>query len=182
LPRCAWGTPRTCFMGNAGPTHLEPVSRGKIRKIGGSEGSCTLVAVRWHPSRRQRGALLIELRVQKWPVETKPVCNAPTSTCLLGRSIHDPQRETSRILGRQLLRSGGLVGATYRAACHPTAGEGPAFQQRTNTSWRSYSIPARGFTAAVSVFKGTPPAKPFNCRIWFNPGARFGDQWAHPVG
>ena len=25
-----------------------------------------------------------------------------------------------------------------------------------------YSIPARGFTAAVSVFEGTPPTKPFN--------------------
>ena len=33
-------------------------------KIGGPEGSCTPVAVRKHPSRRQRGALLIELRVQ----------------------------------------------------------------------------------------------------------------------
>ena len=33
------GTPGTYFMGNAGPTHLEPVSRGKI---GGSEGTCTL--------------------------------------------------------------------------------------------------------------------------------------------
>jgi hypothetical protein len=29
-----------------------------------------------------------------------------------------------------------------------------------------YSIPARGFTAAVSVFKGTPPPKPFDCKIW----------------
>ena len=29
-----------------------------------------------------------------------------------------------------------------------------------------YSIPARGFTAAVSVFKGTPLAKPFDCKIW----------------
>ena len=28
-----------------------------------------------------------------------------------------------------------------------------------------YSIPTRGFTAAVSVFKGTPPAKPFDCKI-----------------
>src|SRR6266704_4726155 len=41
-----------------------------------------------------------------------------------------------------------------------------------------YSIPARGFTAAVSVFRGTPPAKPFNCKIWSKrPDARFGDQW-----
>jgi len=28
-----------------------------------------------------------------------------------------------------------------------------------------YSIPTRGFTAAVSVFMGTPPAKPLNCKF-----------------
>ena len=28
-----------------------------------------------------------------------------------------------------------------------------------------YAIPTRGFTAAVSVFKGTPPAKPFDCKF-----------------
>jgi hypothetical protein len=27
-----------------------------------------------------------------------------------------------------------------------------------------YSIPARGFTAAVSVFRGTPPPKPLICK------------------
>jgi hypothetical protein len=27
-----------------------------------------------------------------------------------------------------------------------------------------YSIPTRGFTAAVSVFRGTPPAKPSTCK------------------
>ncbi len=46
-----------------------------------------------------------------------------------------------------------------------------------------YSIPARGFTAAVSVFRGTPPAKPFNCKIWSKrTGARIGDRWADPIG
>ena len=30
-----------------------------------------------------------------------------------------------------------------------------------------YSIPARGFTATVSVFRGTPPTKPFDCKIWY---------------
>ena len=30
-----------------------------------------------------------------------------------------------------------------------------------------YSIPTRGFTAAVSVFRGTPPTKPLNCKIGF---------------
>jgi hypothetical protein len=28
-----------------------------------------------------------------------------------------------------------------------------------------YSIPTRGFTAAVSVFRGTPPPKPLICKI-----------------
>ena len=45
-----------------------------------------------------------------------------------------------------------------------------------------YSIPARGFTAAVSVFRGTPPAKPFNCKISKRSGARIDDQWADPIG
>jgi len=35
-------------------------------EIGGPEGTCTLVAVRKDPSRRQRVAPLIELRIQKW--------------------------------------------------------------------------------------------------------------------
>jgi hypothetical protein len=46
-----------------------------------------------------------------------------------------------------------------------------------------YSIPTRGFTAAVSVFWGTPPPKPFNCTIWFSRfGARPGDTWTHHIG
>jgi len=46
-----------------------------------------------------------------------------------------------------------------------------------------YSIPARGFTTAVSVFRGTPPTKPFNCKIWSKrSGAGFGDRWADPIG
>ena len=45
-----------------------------------------------------------------------------------------------------------------------------------------YSIPTRGFTAAVSVFKGTPPPKPLDCKIWLNTsGALFCDQWAEPT-
>jgi len=31
-----------------------------------------------------------------------------------------------------------------------------------------YPIPTRGFTAVVSVFMGTPPAKPLNCKIRLN--------------
>ena len=46
-----------------------------------------------------------------------------------------------------------------------------------------YSIPARGFTAAVSVFRGTPPPKPLNCKIVSNhPGARIRSRWADPTG
>jgi hypothetical protein len=46
-----------------------------------------------------------------------------------------------------------------------------------------YSIPARGFTAAVSVFWGTPPAKPLICKSWSNrSGALFNDRWANPSG
>jgi hypothetical protein len=46
-----------------------------------------------------------------------------------------------------------------------------------------YPIPTRGFTAAVSVFGGTPPPKPFECKIWLNTiGAHFCDRWADPTG
>ena len=48
-----------------------------------------------------------------------------------------------------------------------------------------YSIPTRGFTAAVSVFRGTPPAKPLICRFKIRL-VRLGDavlwSWAHPTG
>jgi len=46
-----------------------------------------------------------------------------------------------------------------------------------------YSIPARGFTAAVSVFRGTPPPKPLKCKSVSNHlGARLRSRWAHPTG
>ena len=46
-----------------------------------------------------------------------------------------------------------------------------------------YSIPTRGFTAALSVFMGTPPAKPLDCKIRLNTfGALFSDLWAEPTG
>ena len=46
-----------------------------------------------------------------------------------------------------------------------------------------YSIPARGFTAAVSVFRGTPPTKPFDCKIWFRHSSALSrDRWADPSG
>jgi hypothetical protein len=46
-----------------------------------------------------------------------------------------------------------------------------------------YSIPTRGFTAALSVFMGTPPAKPLDCKIRLNTfGAHFFDLRAEPTG
>jgi hypothetical protein len=38
------------------------------------------------------------------------------------------------------------------------------FQQRTNTSCY-LAIPTHGFTVVLSVFWGTPPAKPLDCKI-----------------
>src|SRR4051812_19941857 len=49
------------------------------------------------------------------------------------------------------------------------------FQQRTNTSCQ-LALPTRGFTAVVSVFRGTPPTKPLNCKIRF---LIFGDAVSH---
>ena len=46
-----------------------------------------------------------------------------------------------------------------------------------------YSTPTRGFTAAVSVFIGTPPAKPLKCKVCSNHlGALLSDLWADPTG
>ena len=46
-----------------------------------------------------------------------------------------------------------------------------------------YSIPARGFTTAVSVFRGTPPPKPLKCKFVSNHlGALISDLWADPTG
>src|SRR5204863_4695729 len=44
-----------------------------------------------------------------------------------------------------------------------------------------YSIPARGFTAVVSVFRGTPPPKPLECKFWLNTiGALLCERWDSP--
>ena len=56
------------------------------------------------------------------------------------------------------------------------------FQQRTNTSCY-LAIPTRGFTAVLSVFRGTPPAKPLDCKIRPNSfGAVFCDPWTESTG
>ena len=56
------------------------------------------------------------------------------------------------------------------------------FQQRTNTSCY-LAIPTHGFTVVLSVFRGTPPAKPLNCKSVSNRlGARFRSVWTHHTG
>ena len=56
------------------------------------------------------------------------------------------------------------------------------FQQRTNTSCY-LAIPTHGFTVVFSVFRGTPPAKPLNCKSVSNRlGARIRSVWAHHAG
>jgi hypothetical protein len=56
------------------------------------------------------------------------------------------------------------------------------FQQRTNTSCY-LAIPTHGFTVVLSVFGGTPPAKPLNCKSVSNRlGARIRSAWAHHTG
>ena len=46
-----------------------------------------------------------------------------------------------------------------------------------------YAIPTRGFTAAVSVFMGTPPAKPLKCKAFlFHLGALMSTRRADPNG
>jgi hypothetical protein len=48
-----------------------------------------------------------------------------------------------------------------------------------------YSIPTRGFTAAVSVFGGTPPVKPLKCKCKIRltrPGDGIFRLWAHSTG
>jgi len=66
-------------------------------------------------------------------------------------------------------------GASLRSGALP-------FQQRTNTSCY-LAIPTHGFTVVLSVFWGTPPAKPLNCKSVSNRlGARIRSAWAHHTG
>ena len=56
------------------------------------------------------------------------------------------------------------------------------FQQRTNTSCY-LAIPTHGFTVVLSVFWGTPPAKPLKCKSVSNRlGARFRQRWTESTG
>ena len=56
------------------------------------------------------------------------------------------------------------------------------FQQRTNTSCY-LAIPTHGFTVVLSVFRGTPPAKPLKCKsVSIRLGARIRPAWTHHTG
>src|SRR3989442_13900089 len=56
------------------------------------------------------------------------------------------------------------------------------FQQRTNTSCY-LAIPTHGFTVVLSVFRGTPLAKPLKCKSVSNRlGARFRQRRTGPTG
>src|SRR5882724_498494 len=56
------------------------------------------------------------------------------------------------------------------------------FQQRTNTSCY-LAIPTHGFTVVLSVFRGTPPAKPLICQSVSNRlGVRFRQRWTESTG
>src|SRR5258708_28903139 len=55
------------------------------------------------------------------------------------------------------------------------------FQQRKNTSCY-LAIPTHGFTVVLSVFRGTPPPKPLECKSVSNRlGARFRWRWTNPT-
>jgi hypothetical protein len=46
----------------------------------------------------------------------------------------------------------------------------------------SFQIPTRGFTAAVSVFRGTPPTKPLICKFKIRLSSASFWSWADPTG
>ena len=56
------------------------------------------------------------------------------------------------------------------------------FQQRTNTTWRSFDPSPRFHGGCFGVW-GTPPPKPLNCKSVSNRlGARLRPVWAHHTG
>src|SRR4051794_11152520 len=74
------------------------------------------------------------------------VAGSRTRTCALAQR-HSPLKSQPRKLkGRDLFQSRPMP-----------------FQQRTNTSCY-LAIPTHGFTVVLSVFWGTPPAKPLKCK------------------
>ena len=99
------------------------------------------------------------------PIDIGAVAGSRTRTCALAQR-HSPLKSQPRKLkGRELVHSRPMP-----------------FQQRTNTSCY-LAIPTHGFTVVLSVFRGTPPAKPLICKSVSNRlGARFRQRWTESTG
>ena len=96
-------------------------------------------------------------------------CNAPGC----GRALAPPWREDILLLNhsREIKRAG-----SFTLPAH-------AISTKNKHLLAIYSIPTRGFTAAVSVFKGTPPPKPVECKFWLDTsGALLFDRGTYPIG
>jgi len=99
------------------------------------------------------------------PTEIGAAAGNRTRTCSLARSHSPVKSQPRKLKGRE------------RSCSQPMP-----FQQRTNTSCY-LAIPTHGFTVVLSVFWGTPPAKPLKCKNVSNRlGARFRSRWADPTG
>ena len=58
-----------------------------------------------------------------------------------------------------------------------------AISKKNKHLLKPWSVPTRGFTAAVSVFRGTPPPKPSKCKSVLNRfGALGSDPWTWTIG
>ena len=82
-----------------------------------------------------------------------------------------------RARDQKKLKAGSCVSLSPRVGTRPVP-----FQQRTNTSCQ-LSLPTHGFTVVLSVFRGTPPTKPLNCKIRFLIRRdAISRSWAHLIG
>ena len=131
---------------------------------GSGGGSCT------HGGKAYEAHLNLILPAVKL---VESVGNAPTSTCLQGRCIPclpRAQWQVALVLPQ--------AGSVLEPLLHELVRDlwklkGPgafmlparAISTKNKHLLAIYSIPARGFTAAVSVFRGTPPPKPLDCKI-----------------
>ena len=78
---------------------------------------------------------------------------------------------TFALARRHLLLNHSLVESKRAGSCvglwpYARTSRPAPFQQRTNTSCY-LAIPTHGFTVVLSVFRGTPPEKPLDCKIQF---------------
>ena len=89
---------------------------------------------------------------------TIPNCDCSFNPRLIGqgREVKYAVRKPAKLVG-----SAGNAPVVNFQLCFMTAGLQTAKNKHLLVI---YSIPARGFTAAVSVFGGTPPPKPLKCK------------------